>query len=167
MSICLSTAEKIAAKIVYELAPFCHRIEIAGSIRRQRPEVGDIDLVAIPKHRAALVERIARNCRIRMDAEQTIVAEMKSGIQIDLWLARPEKKDLLQHFPTNFGTLLLCRTGSRAHNIHLLARAESLGMRWNTYHGVFAHRQCLACAEEADIFRVLGLEFVEPQDRER
>jgi len=46
----LNQAVKIAKKYVDLLAPFCERIEIAGSVRRQKPEVGDIEIVCIPKH---------------------------------------------------------------------------------------------------------------------
>ena len=45
----LEKAEKIARKYVDLLAPFCERIEIAGSTRRKKPEVGDIEIVCIPK----------------------------------------------------------------------------------------------------------------------
>ncbi len=45
----LSTAQAIAEQIKGKLAPFCERIEIAGSIRRKRPEVGDVEIVCVPK----------------------------------------------------------------------------------------------------------------------
>src|SRR3990167_7360212 len=45
----LARAQEIAAQVLAELSPFCERCEIAGSIRRRKPEVGDIEIVAIPK----------------------------------------------------------------------------------------------------------------------
>src|SRR5205823_12049549 len=63
MPLPLAQAEKHAAKILAELAPFCERIEIAGSIRRRRPTVNDIDFVALPHAGKvnALRERILRH----------------------------------------------------------------------------------------------------------
>lgn len=176
VSLPLATAEKIAAKIVAELAHFCELIEVAGSIRRRRPNVNDIDLVVLVKEsqEAALRERCKRNAmRVQTDGDQSMIVHLKhpasgpDGLQLDIWFATPEKKDLLTVTPTNFGTLLLLRTGSRKHNIRLLGRAEQLGLRWNTYHGVFDRQgKCLARATEESIFEALKLPFVKPEDRE-
>lgn len=159
-------AEKIAA----ELQPFCERLEIAGSIRRQRPFVGDIDLVALPRANKfhALRERMLRQSVPVTDGEQTIVVRLANGVQVDLWIAQPEQRDLLETKPTNFGSLLLCRTGSREHNIFMIETAKKLGLRWNPYYGVFDGRgHCLASVEEADLFRALKLDFIPPELRER
>ena len=162
----LDKATVMAEKIVAELRPFCERIEIAGSIRRRRPQVNDIDLVLVPSDLAGLRDRLFRRCRRITDAEQTIVVETPGRVQLDVWIARPAVKDLFGVKPGNFGTLWLCRTGSREHNIWLIGHAEKMGLRWNPYHGVFdGHGKCLACAEEADIFAALELAFVPPEER--
>ena len=70
--------------------------------------------------------------------------------------------------PANWGTLLMCRTGSRGHNVWLANSALHRGYRWNPYAGVFDGRgNCLASEAEEDIYRVLEIKFIKPEDRER
>lgn len=176
----LSRAQGLAERIVAELQPFCERIEIAGSIRRRRRFVNDIDLVALPKRHQvnALRERVRRNTTLISDGDQALMVRMRDGTQLDLWIASREKRDLFGTTPTNFGSLLLCRTGSKEHNIWLVEQAKRRGLRWNPHHGVFgpwgwpevkesAHTVLLASATEEEIFTALGLEFIEPERRER
>jgi len=172
----LLQATKLAEKIAAELQPFCERVAIAGSIRRRREFVNDIDIVCLPLENkfAALRERVLRSTAVVTDGSQTIVTRMTNGVQLDCWIAKRPEQDLLTSTPTNFGSLLLCRTGSKEHNIYLVEHAkrirDGLGgfLRWNPYHGVFDSRgDCLASVTEEDIFRVLQLDFVPPEKRER
>ncbi len=173
----LATADKFAEKILSELAPFCEagHCQIAGSIRRRRPFVNDIDVVCLPApgREVALRERSRRQAkRVVIDGPQTLVVVLANNLQIDIWIAQPAVTELLDSKPTNFGTLLLCRTGSMAHNIHLIEHAKSIGKVWNPYHGVFApdgtgRTQCQASATEEDIFKALALDYIPPDRRER
>jgi DNA polymerase (family 10) len=169
MSLSLSQAEKLAKKILAELSPFCERIEIAGSIRRRRPAVNDIDIVALPAFDQvnALRERVLRNTSPISDGKEIILTRLSNGVQLDLWIADRPHRDLFSKRPTNFGVLLLSRTGSKEHNIWLCQRAESLGRRLNPHHGVFEQRRCLASASEEDVFAALNLDFIPPERRER
>ncbi len=104
----LGRAEKLALKIIAELKPFCERIEIAGSIRRGRSLVNDIDIVALPGFDQinALRERVLRNTRPQIDGNETIICRLENGVQVDLWLAqRPHKNLFGETTPTNFGAL--------------------------------------------------------------
>ena len=165
----LNQSVKLAEKIKAELAPFCERIEIAGSIRRRRPFVNDIDLVVLPfaDQVNALRARVHERTSPVKDGPVEIVVRLINGFQLDLWIAERPKKDLFSETQTNFGSILLCRTGSVQHNIYLGSVAEKLGRRWNPHHGVFESGRCLASATEEEIFKALGLEFVPPEDRER
>ena len=170
----LARAIVIGLKIQEQLAPLCERIEIAGSIRRARPEVGDLDLVILPKtgQRDAIKSRCASKCARVTDGEQNCIYRLQlpdlTQFQIDIFFARPAASDLLQSDPGNFGSLLLCRTGSKEHNIFLVEHAKRLGLKWQPYRGVMDHGgQVLASETEADIFRALDLEFVPPERRER
>jgi DNA polymerase (family 10) len=164
----------IALKIQEQLAPLCERIEIAGSIRRARPEVGDIDLVLLPKpgQLSAIKARCTQRCTMVRDGEQNCIYRLTlSGgveIQLDIFIARPAVSDLLNTAPGNFGTLLLCRTGSKEHNIYLVEHAKRLGRRWNPYRGVIDEQQTVLASEtEQDIFTALKLPWIKPEDRER
>jgi len=165
----LSQADNYAASIVDRLRPFCELIEIAGSIRRRRPFVNDIDIVVLPHvdQVNALRARVLERTSPVKDGPVEMVVRTINNVQIDLWIANRPKKDLFAETATNFGSLLLCRTGSTAHNIWLVARAEALGRRWNPHHGVFEAGKCLASATEEQIFHALNLDFIPPEKRER
>lgn len=170
----LARAIVIGLKIQEQLAPLCERIEIAGSIRRVRPEVGDLDLVILPKagQLAAIKARCQQKCEAIRDGEQNCIYRVglsdQTLFQIDIFFARPAISDLLQTVPGNFGTLLLCRTGSKDHNIYLVEHAKRLGLRWNPYRGVIdAQGKVLASESEEKIFKALDLPWIKPEDRER
>lgn len=166
----LVKTRKLAERIREELAPFCDRIEIAGSIRRRCPLVGDIDIVALPKpgQFLALQARAREATAPIREGDQEIVLRLANGIQLDLWIAQHASADFYDPKPGNFGSLLVCRTGSTSFNMHLVDEAKKKGYRWNPHHGIFdGHGKCLAAAEEADIFRMLDLDFVKPEDRSR
>lgn len=165
----LSQATSLATKVSAVLAPFCERIEIAGSIRRKRPVCNDIDLVCIPKpgQFLALRARALENSTVVRDGEQNFISRLKNGIQLDIFFARPDTSDLLEARPSNWGSLLLCRTGSRDHNIYMVERAKRMGLRWNPYTGVFRGEQIIASRTEEEIFAALELAYLPPESRER
>lgn len=88
------------------------------------------------------------------------------GLQIDLWIAHPERGDLFRIEPCNFGSLLLCRTGPIAHNVFLIEHAKRQGLTWNPYHGVsVAMGRCVAAETEEAIYQALKLVFIPPDRR--
>lgn len=151
------------------LTPFCAQIEIAGSIRRRRENVNDIDLVVLPKpgQIAALRERVKRSTTTILDGEENLIIRLANCFQLDIFIARPETSDLLTTTPTNFGALLLTRTGSKEHNIFLCQTATRLGRKYQPYRGVLENDVLLASATEMEIFTALGLPFIAPEKRER
>ena len=179
----LEPARHFAELIKGILAPFCEKIEIAGSIRRARPNVNDIDFVLLPKYgqTLALRERCKQRCRVVKDGEQNYIVAMPISaaqretlgmdgweVQIDIFIAHPGKRDLLQCVPSNFGSLLVCRTGSTAHNIWLVERAKKNYMTWNPYAGVIDPEGYVIAGEtEAEVFAACGVDYIEPERRER
>jgi DNA polymerase (family 10) len=156
----LGAAQQTAEKLVSALRPFCQAVEIAGSIRRQRPIVHDIDLVAIPrdfeehKLQAALAEGADQVLR---DTSAKIWKAVVGGIPVDLYLAQP----------STWATLLVIRTGSAQHNIWLASRAMSLGLRLRADgSGIERKGKILPCPTEADLFRQLDVPMLEPGLRE-
>jgi len=170
----LARALAIALKIREQLAPLCDQIEIAGSIRRARPQVNDLDLVILPRPGQLnfIKARCAERCAAVTDGEQNCIYRMtlsdRSQFQLDLFFARPGLHDLLESVPGNFGSVFLCRTGSTGHNIFIVEHAKRIGLRWNPYRGVIdAAGKVLAGESEEEIFKALDLEFIPPERRER
>jgi len=165
-------ARAVARKIAEELRPACDRIEIAGSLRRGNLAVHDIDLALLPKTSADefslggstqleellehLVERGSLASVRGRDKVKCFVAT-KTGIPVDLYVARPE----------TWATLLLIRTGSKEHNIKLAQRAKELGMRLRASGDGIEDDQgnLLKVSAEEDAFRILGLPYLAPEDR--
>jgi DNA polymerase (family 10) len=180
----LSQARAYADKIVKWLDPYCERIEVAGSIRRERPICNDVDLVVIPKseHKTDLLGAI--------ESQRNLLHEFLTGYVADQdgkahWLAGQEKPDgrnLLLQLPRcqldifcattqTFGSLLLCRTGSKEHNIWLASRATRFCCHWFIYAGlkvggdaIASH--CLIAHSEEAIYEALKLPWIPPQERE-
>jgi DNA polymerase/3'-5' exonuclease PolX len=132
----LARARAIGEHVADALRPFCHQIAIAGSIRRQRPTCGDIDLVVLPADLPGLLARVRQSCTIKSSGDLNTIAVMSNGVQLDIFCARPAGQDLFSPTPGTWGTLLLCRTGSKQFNIWLADQAKARGLHWNPYRGL-------------------------------
>ena len=163
----LKKAQSYAEKIVAELQPYCSRIEIAGSIRRKRPECHDIDIVCIPTDVPGLKKRtLAKACELCC-GEQVFRVQTVVGIQIDIYFAHNGKADLFRPLPSNWGTLMVCRTGSAQHNIKLCQQAAKLDLKWDPHHGVFNKAgDCIGAATEEEVFAALETFYLAPERRE-
>lgn len=170
----LRVARARAEKIVDWLRPFCERIEIAGSIRRKRPLCNDVDLVVIPKleverdllgietGKKILIQAFLQGYVSESGGRAEWLAEGDRNLllklpkcQLDIWCAKEE----------TWGTLLLCRTGSKEHNIWLAQRAGKLGKHWQPYRGMFGPGRVASRTEE-DVYMAVGLPFIPPEERE-
>lgn len=170
-----------AKHILSELAIYCDRLEIAGSIRRATPTVNDLDLVAIPKpgwftpeetYAQALRNRCKRSATILSEGDAGLSVLLKNGFQIDLWFAAPARQDLLETIPSNWGSVLLCRTGSKEFNVDLCQRALSMGLKWKHMIGLVKCKEnsdqvesVIASETEEQILDALGLPFIPPACR--
>lgn len=160
----ISAAERIAGR----LAPLCRRIVIAGSIRRRRPMVNDIDLVIETDDREAVIRAVKDRGGIVITgdspkAENTITR--LGEYQLDLFFTRPRSTDLFDTRPCNFGSILLLRTGSKLHNITLIEAAKKRGLVWNPTEGVFRGRDLIASETEEEIYAALDIPFLDPIGR--
>ncbi|MDD5700629.1 MAG: hypothetical protein PHU23_01150 [Dehalococcoidales bacterium] len=160
-------ALSLASQIVNRLSPYCSRIEIAGSIRRKRPFVNDIDLVCIPSNQGSFAYQLQQLGSIKMGG-QKIIRVQRPDIDLDIYIATLE----------TWATLLLIRTGSKEHNIYLCKRALSLGMKLHAdgrglerclagqgYEVDNATTSKIDCETEESIFQALGLKYMRPEDR--
>jgi DNA polymerase/3'-5' exonuclease PolX len=152
----LAYAQKLAEQIIEQIRPHCERIEAAGSIRRKKSEVRDIDLVLIPK--PLLWYRIIVSLQRNMDAKV-----VKRGDSIAQLTIRDVTVDLYSATEQTWGALLLIRTGSAEHNIKLSKRALGMGMKL-THSGLTKNGKVIASIEK-EVFEALGLSYVEPEER--
>ena len=157
----LEVADLTVAKIIELLKPLCERIEVAGSLRRKRPLVHDIDIVLIPN--TFMWAGTIPNTLIKQ-----LGAKMaKNGPLIKQFIIDDIQVDLIHATTTNWGIRMLRWTGSMAHNIMLAGRAKSLGMKLAVSQGLLDRdRELITAKTEKAIFEALHLDYVEPQDRE-
>lgn len=152
----LERAKVIASTVAKALEPFCDRIEVAGSIRRQKPEVRDIDFVLIPSDPWNLLREIKGLGTVRMSGMK-IMRVMTASTQVDIYFATPE----------TWATLLLIRTGSAENNIRLATLAKKRG--WHlaaSGDGLFNEKgERVAGDTEESIYAALGLAYQRPEER--
>jgi len=135
------------------------RVEPAGSLRRGKETVGDLDLLATsnrPKEAVAAFCALPGVEEVVVQGTERASVRLGEGIQCDLRLISKGA----------FGSALQYFTGSKEHNIRLRERAVARGLKLSEY-GVFADDgSVLAGAEEADVYQALGLPWIPPELRE-
>ncbi len=163
-------AEEEAARIeaVLRELPEIVRLQAAGSLRRRRETVGDIDMVVSVDDTAA--EEVRRKIMDVFTSQPSVRAitgkgETKSsvvlgsGINMDLRVVNDSQFPYtLHHF-----------TGSKEHHIPLRRRALSMNMTINDYglfRGKEPHLELVPCKDETDIYAALGMDYIEPELRE-
>lgn len=155
-AIALERAQKIAEQVVKRLSPYCSRIQVAGSVRRKKPWVNDIDLVLIPQDLWNLHQNIRGLGQMSMSGSK-IMRVMVGSVQVDVYIADEE----------TWATLLLIRTGSAENNIRLATLAKKRG--WHlaaSGDGLFNEREeRIAGDTEESIYAALGLPYQEPEER--
>jgi DNA polymerase (family 10) len=141
--------------------PKIKRISAAGSLRRMKETIGDIDILASGKAGAEIIGYFAKYPKaLRVLAE----GDTKGSIVIKTE-ATERQVDLRIVDDSEFGSALQYFTGSKAHNIKLRGMAKDKGLKISEY-GVFKGRKNLAGKEEEDVYRVLGLPLIPPEMRE-
>lgn len=177
-----------------ELAHFVVRVEIAGSLRRRKAMVGDVELLYIPKILrlpdprdlfGELVDANAADERIQylenisllhrrknvkgaemFGEKNKLMRHVRSGIPVDLFAATEE----------NWFNYLVCRTGGAENNVAIAAAAKRKGWQWNPYGAGFsreahdgAYGEVPAAVHpvrcEEDVFKFVGLPYRPPMDR--
>ena len=136
------------------------RIEVAGSIRRRRDSIKDIDIVATSPDPAGVMEAFVALPQVHdvsMRGPTRASITIREGVQVDLRVVEP----------ASFGAALAYLTGSQAHNVSLREMAQKRGLKINEY-GIFREEdnRRLGGESEEDVYRLLGLQFVPPVLRE-
>ena len=138
--------------------PGVRRADVAGSYRRCRDTVGDLDVVVTGSEPSLVVERLGA-----YPAVETVLAQgptrvslrLRAGLQVDVRVLERE----------SYGAGLYYFTGSKAHNIKVRGRARERGLKINEY-GVFRGRRRVAGETEEDVFAAAGLPWIPPELRE-
>jgi DNA polymerase (family 10) len=158
----LADAEQIVEPLLEWLrqSPDLERLEVAGSYRRRRETVGDIDLLAIATKPAAVMKHFLAHGwieKVEMAGETRATVVLGSGLQVDLRVVAPEA----------YGAALVYFTGSKEHNVKLRRRAVEQGLRISEY-GVFKEPEgeWIAGREEEDVYKAVGLAWIPPEMRE-
>jgi DNA polymerase/3'-5' exonuclease PolX len=166
----LADAQRLAEDVRSQLAPFCERCEIAGSIRRRKAEVKDIEIVCIP---FTLPSRLFGEMWAMIRCHSFIetvnqwgkVKGEPDGKYTQRTLPDGTKLDLFMATPDNWGLIFAIRTGSAAFSHHVLASTWTR-QGYKSVGGVLMRNgQPTYAREERDLFTLLGLEWVEPELR--
>ena len=156
----LAEATALAATLVAGIraAVAVDRIEVAGSLRRARETVGDLDLLVISANPEAVFDAVAKLPRVasvvlRGSTKETVLLD--TGFQVDVRVLAS----------ASFGAALQYFTGSKDHNVRLRSLARDRGLKINEY-GVYRGDTVIAGATEEDVYGALGLAWIPPELRE-
>ncbi len=158
----LGEAVKISGEIMFRLKklPAVKRIQPAGSLRRMKETVRDIDILLTSDKPHNVMDVFTR---LDLVKEVTVHGPTKSsvitrlGVRVDARVVKP----------SSFGSALCYFTGSKEHNIHLRKMALRKGLKINEY-GVFntKKKKKIAGKEEEEVYKALGLAYIPPEMRE-
>lgn len=178
----ISDALKVAQQLQSELAIFCERIVIAGSIRRQKPTVSDIELLFVPKlapakiklfdegdmaaqtdivithwlNEQVLRKRPSEAGRFAWGPKNKLAIHMASGIPVDLFSTTLD----------NWWNALVLRTGSKETCLRLTTGAIGLGKSWAiSGPGVVSNGVVTPAHSEEEVFELCGVPYLPPEKR--
>ena len=152
----LARAQAMATAIIARLSPYCRRIEVAGSIRRKKDLVNDIDLVLIPSDPWKLYAELKSMGEMKADGDK-LKRLVVNGTQVDIYFATEE----------TWATLYLVKTGSKESNIRLATAAQKRGwqLKANGEGLIDQDGRRLAGNTELSIFDALGMPYLPPERR--
>lgn len=190
-----ASALPVAETLCQILAPFTTRIQIAGSLRRGKAEVGDIEICYIPIFKPYPKDLFGAVEPINLaDREINRLMEGWGGGELSILTKRPrqdgsytwgEKNKLAIHHPSEipvdlFSTTeecwfnyLVCRTGSKETNMRIATAAQALGLKWNPYGCGFTDLcgrfgrpgSMIPMRSEQEVFAAVNLPYLEPEQR--
>jgi DNA polymerase (family 10) len=141
-----------------QAVPGVDQVTVAGSFRRMRETVGDLDILVTAAPDSPVMQRFTAYDEVAdvLSAGTTRASVvLKSGLQVDLRVVDK----------SSYGAALCYFTGSKAHNIAIRRIAQRLGYKVNEY-GVFHGTERIAGEDEASVYRSIGLPFIAPELRE-
>jgi DNA polymerase (family X) len=156
----LGVALPLAENFLAELRKMksIERADVAGSLRRRKETIGDLDILIISEHSAPALQEIVHLPMVRQilgvgDTKATVIIE--GGIQVDV---RSVARD-------SYGAAMQYFTGSKQHNIHLRTLARGRGLKFNEY-GVFRGDKWVGGKDEAEVYARMQMPAMPPEIRE-
>lgn len=178
-----AAAIAVAKEVQALIEPHCERLIFAGSLRRRKALVGDVEVLYIPKTetrkidliKSAEIDLVAEALRQALDAgiiaprrgrdnltrwgdSNKLAIHCPSGIAVDFFRADEER----------WANMLVNRTGSAANNIDICLAAQAKQWTWQPYGAGFfdeANRRVIRAATERDVYELVGLPYREPWER--
>lgn len=152
----LADAMDLANDVIAIITPICSRVEVVGSVRRLKPDIGDIDILTIP------------NDKLELDSKVKEISEVQSGLggnwQI-ITTFHGHKINILKTNQDSWGASVMHSTGSQEFNVALRAMAKRKGLKLSQW-GLRTHDNViLAGKTEESVFNAMGIRYLNPQDR--
>jgi DNA polymerase (family 10) len=156
----LARAEEVVTPLFEELKKVkgVDNIAIAGSFRRRAETVGDVDILVASAKSAAVTDRFVHGddvVKVLAEGETKSAVVLRGGLQVDLRVVPLAA----------FGAALHYFTGSKAHNIAVRTMGVKRKLKVNEY-GVFRGKKMIAGRTEEEVYRTVGLPYIEPELRE-
>ena len=156
----LSTADQLQAPLVEYLKGVkgVKQVQVAGSYRRRKETVGDLDILVICRKRSAVMKAFTSYedvTRVVSQGDTKSSVVLRLGLQVDLRVIPQQSYGAAMHY----------FTGSKAHNVAVRKIAVKKGLKVSEY-GVFKDDELVTGSKEEDIFRQVGLSYIEPELRE-
>ncbi len=178
-------AALVAARdVIRALRPVTNRLVVAGSLRRRKTEVGDVEILFIPT--MGTITPLDSLLPVTGNMAEVLISNLiKAGIlqprlNIKGGTAMGPKNKLMQHVATgvpvdlftatesNWFNYLVCRTGGAASNMLIATRAQERGYKWHPYHSGYERRsdgEVIPMRSEREVFEFIGLDYLEPWER--
>lgn len=152
----LPTAQSVLT--VLRGLPGVEEADIAGSVRRWRETIGDIDVLAASRKPAVVIRAFTK---LPLVDEVLAAGTTKASVRV----AGALQIDLRVVPPSSYGAALMYFTGSKDHNVRLRGLAQDRGLKLNEY-GLFKGARAVAARTEEAVYEKLGLPFIPPELRE-
>jgi DNA polymerase (family X) len=156
LDVAYETAEELTAYLKH--CKSVDQVTPAGSLRRGRETVGDLDLLVTGSDHARIADHFVKFPRIAQilgKGEDKVSVKLDDDLQVDVRLLEKE----------SYGAALMYFTGSKEHNVLLRERAKKLGLKLSEY-GLFKGEKNVASRTEDDVYQRLGLPWIPPELRE-
>jgi DNA polymerase (family 10) len=155
----IGVALPIVEEMISQLKKWTEKIEPAGSLRRMKETIGDIDILATGENNIEIIDKfttlpIVKEVLAKGDTKASVIVKT-NNLQVDLRVVEN----------SSFGAALQYFTGSKAHNIKLRGLAKDKGLKISEY-GVFKGEKKIAGKTEEEVYKSLGLIWIPPELRE-